>query len=373
MKWSWRVGVFAGIPVYVHATFLLLMVWIAASHWVTSRSINAVVGGLAFTSAIFGCVVLHEYGHALMARRFGVRTRDITLLPIGGLARVERIPEKPNQELWIALAGPFVNFAIAAALGIYLLLNGHFEPLSRISVASGDFIERLLFTNLFLAGFNLIPAFPMDGGRVLRAILAARWDYVRATRTAAGLGQTLAFVFGLWGLFSNPFLVFIALFVWIGAAQEAASVEVKSTLNGVTVKDAMIKDFQTISPDASLSKAVELILSGWQQDFPVVSEGRIVGLLTRSDLIAKLAGAGLSTRIEEAMRQDFPVADPADPLDSVFSRLQESETRTVPILRDGQLMGLLTLDNLTEYLLVQAAIKAASANRSHVNQMSFPI
>lgn len=371
MKWSWKLGTFAGIPVNVHTTFLLLLIWIGASHWIRNGNLSAVAMGIAFTSAIFLCVTLHEYGHALMARRFGIRTKDITLLPIGGLARLERTPSEPRQELWIALAGPAVNVAIATALGLYLLLAGHFEPLARLGVASGNFVERLFVTNVFLVGFNLIPAFPMDGGRVLRAALAARWDYVRATRTAAGIGQALAFVFGLWGLFSNPFLLFIALFVWIGAAQEAANVEVKSTLTGVPVKDAMIGDFRTISPDDDLSKAVDLILSGWQQDFPVVAKGRVVGLLTRSDLIAKLASAGLSARIREAMSQDFPVADPADPLEAVFLRLQESETRTAPILRNGQLLGLLTLDNLTEYLLIRAAIKAAE-DGGQVNQLSLP-
>lgn len=371
MKWSWKLGTFAGIPVNVHATFLLLLIWIGASHWLRNGNLSAVAAGVAFTSTIFLCVILHEFGHALMARRFGIRTKEITLLPIGGLAQLERIPSEPRQELWIALAGPAVNVAIAAALGLYLLLVGHIEPLVRLGLASGNFVERLFVANVFLVGFNLIPAFPMDGGRVLRALLATRWDHLRATRAAAGIGQTLAFAFGLWGLFTNPFLVFIALFVWIGATQEAAHVEMKSSLRGVPVKDAMIGDFRTISPDDDLSKAVEIILSGWQQDFPVVAKGRVVGLLTRSDLIAKLASVGLSARIREAMRKDFPVADPADSLEAVFSRLQESETRAVPILRGGQLLGLLTLDNLTEYLLIRAAIKAAG-DGGQLKQLSLP-
>ena len=377
MKWSWTLGTFAGIPVNVHATFLLLLIWIAASHWIQSRNLAAVLAGVAFTVAIFVCVTLHEYGHALMARRFGIRTKDITLLPIGGLARLEKMAEKPREELWIALAGPAVNVLIAAALAGFLLLSGHLEPMARLGIASGGFVEGLFFANVFLTAFNLIPAFPMDGGRVLRAILATRGDYIRATRTAASIGQGLAFVFGFCGLFTNPFLLFIAVFVWIGATDETANVQVKSALARVSVKDAMIADVRTVSPDDDLSKAIELILSGWQQDFPVVSKGHVVGLLTRSDLIAKLATAGLSAQIQDTMRRDFPIADPADSLESVLSRLHESETRTVPIARNGQLLGLLTLDNLKEYLLIQGAIKA-SGNRARVKQIligegSFPV
>jgi Zn-dependent protease len=209
MTWSWKIGTFAGIAVYVHATFLLLLGWIALSHWMQYQSLLPTLSGVAFTLALFVCVVLHEYGHALMARRFGIGTRDITLLPVGGVARLERIPDKPNQELWVALAGPAVNVVLACALWAYLLLTGHFEPIRQMGLTHGIFLERLLFANLFLVGFNLIPAFPMDGGRVLRALLAKRMEYARATRTAASIGQGLAFVFGFVGLFTNPLLVFI--------------------------------------------------------------------------------------------------------------------------------------------------------------------
>src|SRR5512135_1618580 len=170
MKWSWKLGTFAGIAVYMHATFLLLLGWIALSHWMTYQSLIPTLAGVAFIVALFVCVVLHEYGHALTARRFGIATKDITLLPIGGVARLERMPDKPNQELWVALAGPAVNLVIAALLGAYLQITGHFEPLSQIGMTHGVFLERLLFANLFLVGFNMIPALPMDGGRVLRAL-----------------------------------------------------------------------------------------------------------------------------------------------------------------------------------------------------------
>lgn len=235
MKWSWKIGTFAGIAVHMHATFLLLLLWIAVSHWMQSGSLLVTAVGVAFILSLFLCVVLHEYGHALTARRFGIATKDITLLPIGGIARLERMPDKPNQELWVALAGPAVNLVLAAGLALYLVVTDHFEPVGQIGFTHGMFLERLLLANLFLVGFNLIPAFPMDGGRVLRALMAKRTEYVRATRIAAAIGQGLAFMFGLLGLFTNPFLIFIALFVWIGASQEAAMVETKLALESVSI------------------------------------------------------------------------------------------------------------------------------------------
>ncbi len=201
MKWSWKIGTLAGIETRIHVTFLLLLAWVGAAHWIAGRSMDAALNGMAFILAVFGCVLLHELGHSLAARRYGIPTRDITLLPIGGVARLERMPEKPAQELWVALAGPAVNVAIAAVLFAWLSITHSWAPLGQMHVASGPFVERLLVTNVWLVLFNLIPAFPMDGGRVLRALLASRMEYVRATQIAAGIGQGLAFVFGLIGLF----------------------------------------------------------------------------------------------------------------------------------------------------------------------------
>ena len=246
MKWSLRLGSYFGIPVYMHLTFLLLLAWVAIVHWMQFRSGDAVFNGIVFIVLIFLCVVLHEFGHALMARRYGIRTRDITLLPIGGLARLERMPEDPRQELWVALAGPAVNLVIAVALWMVLIASGALVPVERLTMTGGPFLERLMLVNVFLLAFNLIPAFPMDGGRVLRALLATRLEYTRATSIAATIGQLVAFAFGFIGLFGgNPVLLFIAFFVWIGAAQEASMVQMKSSLSGIPVSRAMITDDQT--------------------------------------------------------------------------------------------------------------------------------
>src|SRR5438132_737068 len=290
MKWSWKLGSVAGIGLYVHATFLLLLAWVGVTYWLAGGS-AAALDGIAFILALFACVVLHELGHALTARRYGIRTRDITLLPIGGVSRLERIPDDPRQEVWVSLAGPAVNVVIAAALYAWLLVSQTLRPLSALTMASGPFLERLLLVNVSLAVFNLLPAFPMDGGRVLRALLAMRMDYVRATQVSAHVGQAMALVFGLIGLFSNPFLVFIAFFVWIGAAQEASMVQMRTALSGIPVSRAMLTDFHTVAPDDTAKRVLELILAGSQQDFPVVDEGqagkvgRLAGVLLRSDVL----------------------------------------------------------------------------------------
>ena len=357
MKWSWKIGKLAGIDLYVHATFLLLLGWVAMSHWSAGKSLGTMVSGVVFILALFACVLLHELGHALAARRFGIATRDITLLPIGGLARLERMPEKPREELWVTLAGPAVNVAIAAALYIWLTLTSGWVPLGQLAVGAGPFLERILVANVYLVVFNLIPAFPMDGGRVLRALLATRMEYLKATQIAAGLGQGLAFVFGFIGLFTSPFLLFIALFVWIGAAQEASAVQMKTAFAGTPIRAAMLTDFQVLKPSDTLADAVNLILQGSQQDFPVVEHSGVIGILTRADLLVALAKHRQDHAVAPIMRRDFVVAAPAEMLDVVFRRLAECECHTLPVLHDGRLLGLVTMDNLGEYLLIQAALK----------------
>lgn len=365
MKWSWKLGTFAGIDVKVHLTFFLVLLWIGMSHWIQFKSLYPTLVGVGFVVAIFVSVVLHEYGHALTARRFGIGTRDITLLPIGGVARLERMPDNPRQELWIALAGPAVNVVIAGLIGAYLFVTGHFDPLSSLGVTRGVFLERLLVANLFLVGFNMIPAFPMDGGRVLRAFLAGRMEYTRATRIAANIGQGAAFVFALIGLFTNPFLLFIAFFVWIGAASELGMAEAKSVLDGVRVRDVAISDFRSVSPRDDLSSVVRLVLKGWQQDFPVIDQGQVVGMLKRQDVIAGLAGGAVHTAVNHSMRRDFPAADETELLEPVFSRMENSHFDTLPVLHNGRLVALLTRENISEFLLIHSALRSASSGRDN--------
>ncbi len=362
MKWSWKLGRIAGIEVRVHATFLILLAWVAAGSFVEGRGVEAALGGVLFVLAVFGVVVLHELGHALMARRFGIRTRDITLLPIGGVARLEHMPENPVHELLVALAGPAVNLVLAAALfAVLLSLTATSTIEAGPSLVAGSVASRLFWINVSLAAFNLLPAFPMDGGRALRAVLAMRMDGMRATEIAARLGQAIALVFGALGLFFNPFLVFIALFVWMGASHEEAASQMRHAIEGVPVRHAMITDVRTLSAGEPLDQAVKHVLSGFQQDFPVVEGERLVGVLTHGDLLRALAERGAKSTIEDAMHRKFVTADPSEMLVSALQRLQECDCRTLPVLQNGHLVGVLTMDNVGELVRVKSALRGRTA------------
>ncbi len=359
MKWQWKLGTFAGIDVFVHATFLLIVGWYGLTYWLENRTLAAVIEGVAFILLLFLAVTLHEYGHALTARRYGIKTRDITLYPIGGVARLERMPDKPIQELWVALAGPAVNVVIALGLFVWLVLTNALVPVNQLTLTGGSFLERLMLVNVSLVLFNLIPAFPMDGGRVLRAILAMNMDYVRATQIAATVGQGLAFVLGFWGLFNNPFLLFIAFFVWMGAAQEASMVQMKNALGGIPVSRAMLTDYQTVSPRDSLSRVAQLVLAGSQHDFPVVDEGRVLGVVTRNDFLAALTQHGQNIAVSTVMRGNLPEVDSYEMVEIALMRIQESGTPVLPVTHAGQLVGVITAENITEYLMIRSALKAS--------------
>ena len=361
MPWSWKLARIAGIDVYVHATFLMVIAWIALLHWNESQSLAAVLEGVGFILTLFACVVLHEYGHALTAARYGIRTRDITLLPIGGLARLERMPDVPVQELWVALAGPAVNVVIAILLFGGLQVSGAWHPVDDIGVTTGGFTERVMIANVFLAGFNLLPAFPMDGGRALRAFLATRMEYTRATQHAATIGQGMAILFGFIGLQGNPILIFIALFVWIGAGQEASMAQMKSALAGIPVRRAMLTHFRTLKPEQTLGDAVDLLLTGSQQDFPVIANGRIEGMLPRSDLVKALAHNGRTASVADNLKQDCPTAEPSEMLEAVLGRVRGRDCHTIPVLEHGALVGLITMDNVGEFLMIQAAERGRAA------------
>ena len=358
MKWSLKIGRFAGIDVYMHVTFLLLVSWVALLHWKQGQSITAVVAGVAFILTVFLCVVLHEFGHALTARRYGIKTRDIILLPIGGVARLERLPTNPLQELWVALAGPAVNIVIAFGLFLWLNFTASFEPIQKLTVTTGPFVERIMAVNLFLVAFNMIPAFPMDGGRVLRAILATRKEYSQATQIAASIGQGIAIFFGFIGLFYNPLLLFIAFFVWIGAAQEASMAHMSSAIRNTPVQQAMLTDFRYLNKNDSLDRAVELTLTGSQKDFPVVDNGRIEGILTQTDLLRALSASEQYPTVTSAMQGNFVTVNSLEMLESAFAKLKDCNCHTLPVTLNGKLVGLLTMDNLGEYMRIQAALKS---------------
>ena len=360
-RWSLHLGRIAGIDLYVHATFVLLLGWIAIQSYSVRQSVSDAIGGLVFILCLFAIIVLHELGHALTARRYGIGTRDITLLPIGGLARLERMPDEPKQELWVALAGPAVNVALAALFFVSLwLLGGLRGPVDAARVDAG-FLEQMLWVNIALVVFNMLPAFPMDGGRVLRALLALKLDRVRATNIAAGIGQAMAFLFGLVGIFVNPFLILIAFFVWLGAGAEASWVRTRAMVQDVRVRAAMITDFRTLAPEDTLAHAVDLVLEGFQHDFPVVEGGRLMGMLTRVHLLESLAEGGPTLLVGMVAEPAPESADPDEPLESVLTRLQTVGQQAIPVQRDGRLLGLVTTDNLSELLMIREALRGYRA------------
>jgi len=357
MKWSLKVGELAGTGVYVHVTFFVLLAWIGVIDGLEKGSFAAAAEAVGFTMTLFACVVLHEFGHAFMARRFGIRTRDIILFPFGGVGRLERIPDVPSQEFLIALAGPAVSVGIAAALFVALRLLGPAPRFEEFALGDVPFIERLMFINAGLAVFNLLPAFPMDGGRVLRALLATRLDYVRATEVAARIGEGLAVLFAIAGfLMPNPILVIIALFVWIGATGEVGLAQIKRALRGTTVDTAMRTEFGTLVADDALGQAAEMAIRHAQSDFPVLVGGRVIGLLTRHDLTRGLSVDGADRTAGEVMHRTFETVDGSEPLDAVFGRLSQEPDKTLLVMDHGRLVGLVGLDEMTNLLRLRRAI-----------------
>src|ERR1700730_13781971 len=354
MGWSIPIARIAGIQLRVHVTFLLLIAWLGFGYYSAGGSAVA-IARIIFILLLFVCVVLHEFGHALAAKMYGINTPDITLLPIGGVARLERIPEEPKQELVIAIAGPLVNVVIALCLFAFVGLRG---SMGQEVIEGSDLLAQLLVVNVWLVLFNLLPAFPMDGGRVLRALLATRMSYARATQIAASVGQGCAFVFGLLGLIGNPFLIFIALFVYMGASQEAALAQMKDVSRRFPFSRAMVREFRTLPKDATLEEAVDALLATSQHDFPVLDEnGGVAGILTRHDRMAVLRKNDPTIRVGDVMRRDIPTVTTGTRFEEAFRIMQECNCPAVPVLDSmKRLVGLLTPENVSELMMVQSAM-----------------
>jgi Zn-dependent protease/CBS domain-containing protein len=359
MGWSFRIARIFGIEVRIHVTFLLLLAFFAYQGYAQGRTLGAALVSVGFILLLFVCVLLHEFGHALAAARYGIKTPDITLLPIGGVARLQRMPDKPLQELVVAIAGPLVNVVIAGSLLLGLGLRAGLGRMADIENPAIAPLQTLAVVNIWLVLFNLIPAFPMDGGRMLRALLATRMNYARATRIAATVGQVLAFGFGIWGVTGGgPMLLLIAVFIYFGAAQEAAAAQMRDLARSVPVSDAMITRFSTLAPDDALASAVEALLRTNQHEFPIIdSSGQVAGILTRDDMIRALRSEGPNVPIASVMRRDV-LSVPADvSFDRAFQLMNEATVPAV-LVRDraGRVVGVITPENVGEMMMVQAAL-----------------
>ena len=357
MGWSINIGTIAGTVVRIHITFLLFLGWIFLAGWYSSGA-DAAWSGLAFMILLFACVLAHEFGHIFAARPFGVSTPTVTLLPIGGVARLERIPEKPSEEFLVAIAGPLVNVAIAIVLVVVFGASLDARNLTGMDNSAVHLLDRLAVVNIFLVLFNMIPAFPMDGGRVLRALLATRLGHVRATEIAASIGQVVAFGLGFLGLFGNPLLIFIAIFVYLAASSEAQLVAIRAMSRDVPVSAAMMTQIARLAPDAHIDEAVTTLLRTSQSEFPVVdTDGRLVGVLGRADMIRALKERGPDARIADAMTKDIPTIGHRACLDEAFRLLQEKQAPAVGVVdAEGKLAGLITSETVGEMLMVREAL-----------------
>jgi Zn-dependent protease len=356
MRWSLRIGSLGGTAILIHVTFLLFLIWLGAIYY-RQGGADAAWQGTIFIVLLFLCVLLHELGHVFAARRFGVQTRDVTLWPFGGIASMERMPEKPSQELIVALAGPAVNVVIAAGLLLWLGPRLNSESLTQIQDPAVSMAAKLAGANIILVLFNMIPAFPMDGGRVLRALLAMRMGNARATEMAATIGQGFAILFGVVGIFYNPMLLIIAVFIFLAASGEAAQAQLRAVAQGTLVSDAMITEFQTLATNATVNDAAEALIRTTQTEFPIVDgSGRLRGVLTRDVMIKALKERGPETPVLEVMQHDIPTVPARTKLDTALRSLMQKGRPVVGVTAaDGRLIGLLTVENLGEMMMVQSA------------------
>ena len=351
MKWSFHLARIAGIDVRVHVTFILLLAWFGYVYYADGGQ-AAMFAGLFFIILLFVCVLLHEFGHALAARAYGINTPDITLLPIGGVARLERMPDKPWQELVVALAGPAVNVVIAFALYVVIGRVFHLGELEQIAEGGGNLLTRLLVINVILVVFNLLPAFPMDGGRVLRAALAMRMKHARATQIAATVGQVVAVLFGLGGLFGgNPFLLFIAVFVFLGARSEASYAVFKEAADETRVGSIMHPMGPVLFPGMSASEAAQLAIGGNMGILPVVERSlRLLGVVQTESLASALRWDP-QAKIDTLVRHDFVSVSADSTLSQVFARLRSVPQRVFPVTNaSGELVGLLAREDVATAL-----------------------
>ncbi|MFH0763796.1 MAG: site-2 protease family protein [Candidatus Omnitrophota bacterium] len=339
MRGSIKLFTVFGISINIHSTFFLLLLLVLP-------------GGIKWVFLVIGVfffVTMHEICHSLAAKRFGIKVREITLLPIGGIAAMSKMPEKPSQELLISLAGPLSNIVIVIVFFYPLkLLLGEdvlFHPLSARTWPLT--VAYIYWLNLMLAAFNMIPAFPMDGGRVLRSILANWLGYQKATKIAVNFGHVFALAFAYFGIIRfNIILVVIAIFIYMAASNEELQVDVKETLKKFKVRDILPRDFYTCKSDTTLGKVLELVYHSHQEDFPVVDEGKMVGFVTRQDIMAAMHRFGADKAVGEIMAKDFPMAKDTDSLIKIQNIMHEKSARALPVMKEGKAVGVVTIEDI---------------------------
>jgi len=357
MKFSLYLGKYKGIKVFIHWTFSILLLWIIISNSRSGVAIGDTGWSLLFILAIFFCVILHEFGHALTAQKYGIKTKDIILLPIGGLARLEKIPEDPRQELHVALAGPLVNVVIFFLLSIVVYLRGfNVELVEDTHVDGSTILLFLASANLFLAVFNLLPAFPMDGGRVLRALLSLRMPRVKATQIAGSIGQFMGIAFIFIGLFYNPILVLIGIFIFLGAQAEITHTTQTSILKGYSVQDVLMRKFPIIAFDAPLSKAIEKLLDGQSTHFVVVKDDAPIGTISREEIMKGLKEGNEDTPVADVANLSPLKLEVYQPLEDAFKIMSTENKKVALIYEENLFLGMIDQENISEFIMVRLAL-----------------
>ncbi|MDN5216971.1 site-2 protease family protein [Fulvivirgaceae bacterium BMA12] len=362
MKGTLNLGRVSGIKILIHWTFIFLIAWVVFLEISRGSDGSTIMLSIAFVLVIFGCVVLHELGHALTAKRFGISTRKITLLPIGGVASLEKMPEKPKQELLVAVAGPAVNVAIALLLYLIFPINkflaGNAGQLEEAlgKVTTQNFVFYLFVANIVLVVFNAIPAFPMDGGRILRALLSMTLDRVQATRIAASLGQLMAVLFFFIGLFYNPLLILIAIFVYFGAHSENVMVQHLALLKGHKVNEAMMTNITILSPDQTIGEVVDIVLSGTEVHFVVSENQAVQGVLYQSDFISAMKEKNTHAPVSDFMTKDFEKVGLNEDLSQFYRKVRASKKSFFPVLENDQPVGAIDFNNINEYMLIRSSL-----------------
>ncbi len=357
-RYSLKLGKPFGIQVSVHWTFSLLIAWIVLISVSRGLETTQILMHILFVLALFVCVVLHELGHSLAAIKLGGEVKSITLLPIGGMAHMSRMPEEPKKEFIVSAAGPLVNIVIAALLWVYLE-SLHSTPVSQMefeSITINNFPLMLMAANLFIVAFNLIPAFPMDGGRLFRSALSIRMSRLKATQIAKDIGQVFAIFFIIAGLFFNPFLVIIGFFILLGAKGEYEMIKYQDVLKNYTVDDILSTSYAELDADDSLGKAAEELIHISDNGFVIKSDGEYAGILTKNDLINGLNTHGKEGRIRDVMRNDLDHVGTDTPLFEIYQRMQKNREYLLPVFSDDQFRGILDLENLNEFFLIKKAL-----------------
>lgn len=359
------IGKIRGTKLFVHWTFLIMIVLVFYSYYQNEHRLEDAFMGVFFLLCLFICITLHELGHIRVAAVFGHRAKNITLLPFGGVAAMDSIPEKPLQEFYMAIAGPVVSFAIAAILYAVLLLTRgpqDFHPVTL--VARGEFIYALMIANFSLAVFNLIPAFPLDGGRIFRSLLALRTGRERATRIAAVTGKIVAAGFVITGFYFNPWLIFIGIFVFFGAGAETTAELISRILRNYTVKDVVIHNYTTLAPGQTLGDAAHELINGNEDTFLVTENGAVLGVLPLAGLIRGLKEHGENTAVRDVMNKMFLAPDASADLADTLQQLSAAQQDFCPVYSAGKLAGVISVKHITDFILVKESMLFRGKNEA---------